>query len=150
MIPQTVHPETRARFGAPPGTKLLPDCDRCNHGERNQTTASLYIQGAELGTFQPLNGMAYSMREKRKHLAHANPWLLAALFGACFVMPLARAQQFGQGFSGPGQAAPANPAESAAFSAAIGQPNAEMRVWPSSNFSFNIPTARCVRPLSRR
>ncbi len=94
-----------------------------------------------MGTFQPLNGMAYSMREKRKHLAHANPWLLAALFGACFVMPLARAQQFGQGFSGPGQAAPANPAESAAFSAAIGQPNAEMRVSAIQQFLIQYPNS---------
>ncbi len=56
-------------------------------------------------------------------------------------MPLARAQQFGQGFSGPGQAAPANPAESAAFSAAIGQPNAEMRVSAIQQFLIQYPNS---------
>lgn len=66
------------------------------------------------------------------------------MIAALIAVPVARAQpQFGQGFSHPGQAAPA---ENAAYSAAISQPNSEARVSAIQQFLIQYPNSSLRQP----
>jgi len=97
--------------------------------------------------FQPLDNMAHSIPEERKHLVRPGSWLIAAICGAVFVMPVAWAQpQFGQGFSRAGQVAPANPAESSAYSAAISQPDPQVRISAIQQFLIQYPNSALRQP----
>jgi hypothetical protein len=103
--------------------------------------------GARYFDFQPLNDMAYSMRKKRTHLRRANPCLLAAIVTALIAVPGAQAQpQFGQGFSHAGQTAPANAAESSAYSAAISQSDSQARVSAIQQFLIQYPNSPLRQP----
>jgi hypothetical protein len=88
--------------------------------------------------------MAHSIPETRKHFARAGSWWIATILGAVFAVPVARAQpQFGQGFSHAGQA---NPAESSAYSAAIGQPDPQARVSAIQQFLIQYPNSALRQP----
>ena len=97
--------------------------------------------------FQPRDNLTHSMWQQRTQFRCRTPWLLAAVIAALIAVPGASAQpQFGQGFSHTGQAAPANPAENAAYSAAISQPNPEARVSAIQQFLVQYPNSSLRQP----
>ncbi len=97
--------------------------------------------------FQLHNEMAHSIRQKRTQLRRGTPCLVSAIVAALIAVPGALAQpQFGQGFSHAGQAVPANPAENAAYSAAISQPNPEARVSAIQQFLIQYPSSALRQP----
>jgi hypothetical protein len=98
--------------------------------------------------FPPLKDMAHSMRHKRTQLWCATSCLLAAGAAALIALPDARAQQpqFGPGFSHAGQAAPGNPAENAAYSAAISQSDPQAKVSAIQQFLIQYPNSALRQP----
>jgi hypothetical protein len=90
--------------------------------------------------------MAHSMRQERTQFRGRTSWLLAAMVAALFAVTGGRAQQpqFGQGFPHTGQAAA--PAENAAYSAAISQPNPEARVSAIQQFLIQYPNSSLRQP----
>lgn len=92
--------------------------------------------------------MAHSMRHKRTQLWRATSCLLAVVVAGLIALPDARAQQpqFGQGFSHAGQSAPNNPAESAAYSAAISQTDPQARVSAIQQFLIQYPNSALRQP----
>ena len=139
------------------GTELLPHYDRCNHGERNQTTASLYIQRAELGTApvsvsSPLKVMAHSMRQKRTDFPRANPWplvvLLALVRRSARPSPPLRPSNPSsvRVFRHKARLPLANPAESSAYSAAISQSDPDARVSAIQQFLIQYPNSSLRQP----
>jgi hypothetical protein len=97
--------------------------------------------------FQPLDDMADSIPGKRNSMVRVTSWRIAALFCAAFFMRVAQAQpQFGQGFSHAGQVAPANPAESRAYAAAIGQTDPQARASAIQQFLIQYPNSPLRQP----
>jgi len=91
--------------------------------------------------------MTYSMPEQRKHLSRAGWCWIAAILGSVFAMPVALAQpQFSQGFSHAGQSAPASPAESSAYSAAISQSDPQVRASAIQQFLIQYPNSTLRQP----
>jgi hypothetical protein len=88
--------------------------------------------------------MAHSVPEAREHFVRARSWWIAAIFVAALAVPDARTQpQFGQGFS---HAGPTDPAESSAYSAAIGQPDPQARVSAIQQFLIQYPNSALRQP----